>query len=152
MQEVSKSFDMTNLFDHQQHEANSFLNDLSLLLGKPDDSTHALRVLSSVFYALRQRITVFESMHLVSQLPLILKGIYVDSWDIEQPLSGADTMDEFLNQVKNFSGSFSALDFADDEEAKEKIKIVFIALRRYVSEQELDQIRDELPKEIAEMV
>jgi uncharacterized protein (DUF2267 family) len=85
-------------------------------------------------------------------LPLVLKGIYVDGWEIEEPLQDTDSIDNFLNEVKNFGDEGSEFDFADDEEAMEKIKIVFIALRRYVSEYELNQVRDELPREIAEMV
>jgi len=143
---------MTDLFDIQCQEANRFIKDLALLLGKPTDPRHALRVLRSVFHALRKKITVFESMHIISQLPLVLKGIYVDGWDLDQPLSEAETIDDFLWLIRNSTERSAIVDFGDDEEAKEKIRIVFIALRQYVSEDELDHVRDELPKEIAEMV
>lgn len=148
----AKPLDMTDLFYNQCREANRFIKDLSLLLGKPDDPDHALRVLRSVLHALRKKITVFESLHIVSQLPLVLKGVYVDGWELDEPLSEAETIDEFLYLVRNFTERSAEVDFGDDEEAKEKIRIVFIALREYVSEAALDHIRDELPKEIAEMV
>ena len=143
---------MTNIFDIQCREANRFIEDVALLLGKPGDPRHALRVLRSVLHALRKKITVFESLHIVSQLPLVLRGIYVDRWELDEPVSEAETMDEFLNLVRNSSEATSRVDFSDDEEAKEKIRIVFIALRHYVSEDELDHVREELPREIAEVV
>jgi uncharacterized protein (DUF2267 family) len=142
---------MTNLFKHQCQEADHFINDLALLLGRPDDPDHALRVLKSVLHALRKKITVFDTLHIISQLPLILKGIYVDGWELDQPLSEAETIDEFLELIRNFTPN-AKNDFANDEEAKEKIRIVFFALRQYVSEDEFDHVRDELPKEIAAMV
>jgi uncharacterized protein (DUF2267 family) len=142
---------MTNLFKNQALEANQFTNDLALLLGTPDNAEHALRVLRSVLHALRKKITVFESLHIISQLPLILKGIYVDGWESDQTLSEAETIDDFLDLIRNFTTK-SETDFANAEEAKEKIRIVFFALRQYVSEDELEHVRDELPKEIAEMV
>jgi uncharacterized protein (DUF2267 family) len=142
---------MTDLFKNHCQKANHFINDLALLLGRPDDSDHALRVLGSVLHALRKKITVFDSLHIISQLPLILKGIYADGWELDQPLSDAETIDEFLELIRNFTAK-SKIDFANDEEAKEKIRIVFFALRQYVSEDELDHVRDELPREIAEMV
>jgi uncharacterized protein (DUF2267 family) len=142
---------MTNLFKNQCQEADHFIKDLSLLLGRPDDPDHGLRVLRSVLHALRKKITVFESLHIISQLPLMLKGIYVDGWELDQPVSDAETLEEFLFLIRNFTTS-SEIDFSNDEDAKEKIRIVFFALRQYVSEDELEHVRDELPKEIAEMV
>jgi uncharacterized protein (DUF2267 family) len=93
-----------------------------------------------------------ESMHVISQLPLILKGIYVDGWDPNQPLSQAQTIDEFLYDIRNNTQRAAGADFADDETAKKKIRAVFTALKEFIDEGELDHLRDELPKEIAEMV
>jgi len=140
------------MFDIEYKETNRFIKDVALLLGKPDDPHHALRVLRSVLHALRKKITVFESLHIASQLPLVLRGVYVDGWELDEPVSEAETMDDFLGLVRNSAEATSKVDFADDEDATEKIRIVFIALRHYVSEDELDHVREELPKEIAEMV
>jgi uncharacterized protein (DUF2267 family) len=143
---------MVNAFDKHCQEANRFIKDLALQLGTPDDTDHAIRILRCVFKALRRRIIPDESLHIISQLPLILKGLYVDGWDINEPLSEAKTFDEFLFDIRNNTETNAGIDFANDELARKKITIVFSALKEFVSEGELDHIRDELPKEIAEIV
>jgi len=143
---------MANVFDNHCQEANRFIKDLALQLGTPDDTDHAIRILRCVFKALRRRIIPDESLHIISQLPLILKGLYVDGWDINEPLSEAKTFDEFLFDIRNNTEASSGVDFANDELARKKITTVFSALKEFVSEGELDHIRDELPKEIAEIV
>ncbi|HEV8286179.1 MAG TPA: DUF2267 domain-containing protein [Chitinophagaceae bacterium] len=143
---------MVNVFDNHCQEANRFIKDLALQLGSPDDTDHAIRILRCVFKALRRRIIPDESLHIISQLPLILKGLYVDGWDINEPLSEAKTFDEFLFDIRNNTETSASVDFANDELARKKITTVFSALKEFVSEGELNHIRDELPKEIAEIV
>src|SRR6266540_972683 len=91
---------MTNIFDKDCREANRFIRNLALQLGTPNDTDHAMRVLQSVFKELRRRIIPDESLHLISQLPLILKGMYVDGWNVNEPLSEAKTFNEFLDEIR----------------------------------------------------
>ena len=142
---------MVNLFDKQCQEANHFIKDLAMQLGTPEDIDHAVRVLRYVFRALRRRLVPDESLHIVSQLPLILKGIYVDGWNIYEPLSEAKTFDEFLYDIRNNERK-ADVDFTNYDLAKKKISAVFNALKKIISGGELDHFRDELPKELAEMV
>jgi uncharacterized protein (DUF2267 family) len=143
---------MTDLFNKHCREANRFIKDLSFQLGTPHDADHAIRVLQSVFAELRRRIIPGESLHLISQLPLILKGMYVDGWNINEPLSEAKTFNEFLDEIRYSDEQNVSSDFANDDLARKKIMIVFKALKKYIPDDELDQLRDELPKDVAEMV
>jgi|SRR5688572_23673118 len=143
---------MVNSFDKHLEEANRFVKDLALQLGNPENTDQAIRVLRAVFIALRNRIPPDESMHVVSQLPMILKGMYVDGWDLHQPLSEAQTWDEFLFELRNHTARNADFDFANDEDARQKVSTVFTALKQYISEGELDHVRSSLPKEIAEVI
>lgn len=143
---------MLSALDKHCHEANRFIKSLAIQLETPDDLEHAIRVLKSVFRALRRRIIPDESLHLISQLPVILKGIYVDGWAINEPLSEADTLDEFLFEIRNNVERRTYGDFANDELGRKKIIAVFNVLKEFDSEGELAYIRDDLPREIAEMV
>ena len=71
---------MINTFEKHLQEASRFIKNLAMQLGTPDDTDHAVRVLRSVFRALRRRIIPDESLHIVSQLPLVLKGMYVNHY------------------------------------------------------------------------
>ncbi|TMI87359.1 MAG: DUF2267 domain-containing protein [Bacteroidetes bacterium] len=148
----SKPLTMINAFEKHCQEANRFIKNLAMQLGTPDDTDHAVRVLRCVFIALRRTLIPDESLHIISQLPLVLKGIYVDGWDINEPLCEAQTFDEFLFDIRNNTETSAGSDFANDELARKKITVIFNALKEFVSEGELDHVRDDLPKEIAELV
>lgn len=55
-------------------EASIFLKSVAENMGSQIDENHAGRVAVSVFNVLRDRISVEESFHLISQLPTVLKG------------------------------------------------------------------------------
>jgi uncharacterized protein (DUF2267 family) len=127
-------------FDKQYNEATHFVKSVAKRLGTPGDLEHAVRVLRSVFGVVRRRIVPDESLQLVSKLPLILKGIYVDGWNIYEPLSEARTLDEFLFEVRNNSQGRAQLDFSNVELAKKKIVAVFNMLKQFVYDGELADI------------
>jgi uncharacterized protein (DUF2267 family) len=143
---------MANVFDKHCQKATDFIRNLALQIGTPDDIDHAIRVLRCVFTALRRKLIPEDSLHIVSHLPLVLKGIYVDGWEINEPLLEAQSFDEFLYEIRNNTERRANIDFANDKLAKKKITAVFTALKEYISDGELDHIRDELPKEVAELV
>lgn len=143
---------MVHDFEKHLAEANRFIKTLALELGEPDNTHKAVRILHSVFMALRNRVPVQESTHLISQLPLIFKGMYVDGWDMDKPISKSRTWEDFLFEIRNYNGVAAGADFADDEEARHKIATVINALKEYVSEGELEHIRLALPQEIAEAI
>ena len=138
-------------FDKHYDEAKRFVKNLARRLGTPGDSEHAVRVLRSVFGVLRRRIVPDESLQLVSKLPLIVKGIYVDGWNICEPLSEADTLDQFLFEIRSNSQGRTYLDFANAELAKKKIVRVFRMLKQFVYEGELNDILLRLSTEASEI-
>jgi uncharacterized protein (DUF2267 family) len=132
-------------------EVNLFLKQVAQELGNPSDIDHAGRVTTSVLHTLRERISVEESIHLISQLPMILKGIYVDGWDISREMRQSDTLDEFLDEIREHNLRSAGRDFGNDQQAREHVKAVLRVMRNYVSEGELNHIKDQLPKPIAEL-
>jgi len=139
-------------FDRHIEEATRFLKSIAIRLGTPGDHEHAIRVLKSVFRVLRRRIVPDESLQLISRLPLIIKGIYVDGWNICEPLSEANSIDEFLFEIRSNSQKLTYLDFANDELAKKKIIRVFNALKQFVFDGELNDILHNLSREAREIV
>ena len=128
------------------------MRKLAMRIGTPGDTDHAIRVLKSVFIALRRKLIPDDSLQIVSQLPLVVKGIYVDGWTINEPLLEARTYDEFLYEIRHNTGRKANTDFANDDMARKKISAVFTSLKEYIPDAKLNHIREELPKEIAEMV
>ena len=131
-------------------EVNSFLQQLTQELNTPGDTNHAGRVTIAVLHTLRERIPVEESIHLISQLPMILKGIYVDGWDISRELSQADTLDEFLDEIREHAPFKDGKDFGNNQQARENVRAVLQVMRNYVSDGEMQQVKNAFPRQLAE--
>lgn len=140
---------MASHFEKYAHEGNRFINQVAEEIGYPDDHELAFRVTRAVFRALRDRIAVEESMHLISELPMALKAVYVDDWNITRKRANYSTKQDMLVDV---TGQLQTglLDFAFEPE--EKVKAVFRVLRHTVSEGEMRHVINQLNPELAELV
>ena len=139
-------------FDKHYDEATRFVKSVAKRLGAPGDLEHAVRVLKGVFGVLRRRIVPDESLQLISKLPLLIKGIYVDGWNVCEPLSEARTLDEFLFEIRSDSQGRAHLDFSNVELAKKKIIAVFNVLKRFVYEGELNDILRNVSREASAFI
>jgi uncharacterized protein (DUF2267 family) len=133
-------------------KGNEFLNEIATALGNPDDQDHAYRVLSAVFNALRNRITVEESVHLIAQLPMLIKAFYVDGWKISSNQRSSSTLEGFLECVKDQNPRTAGRDFGNNEDTRKAVEAVIKVLKNYVTEGEINHIKAQLPEEIAEIL
>lgn len=135
-------------FEKFAAKGNEFLNKLATRLGDEENRDRAGRVLRCVLRALRNRLTVEESLQLVSQLPMAIKAVYVDGWKIHHEFIRIKTIDDFSQEVMKEDGLSVWRDFSSIEEAKEAIEAVMKTLADYVSAGELHDVIDLMPKEI----
>lgn len=140
---------MATHFDNYAHEGNEFLRKVAEALGTPEDTDHAFRTVQAVFHALRDRIQIEESMHLLSELPMMLKAVYVNNWKPKEKPQKYEYKADFLNEVFQ-KDKTTAIDFAYDGEAE--AQAVFSVLKSCVSEGEMNHVKGQLPKEIAELM
>lgn len=66
-------------FDHTVQETNLWLKQVALKLGH-DDREVALKALRSVLHALRDALALAPTARLGDQLPILLRGIYYETW------------------------------------------------------------------------
>lgn len=140
---------MEHHFEQYVEEGNVFLKKVAEQLDTPDDRQHAFRVVQAVFQALRDRITVEESMHLISELPMILKAVYVNGWKIPKERRDSSTIEEFLQEVLERSQT-PGRDFGSDP--RKEVVAVFRVIREYVSPGEYAHVKGQLTPEIAELL
>jgi uncharacterized protein (DUF2267 family) len=139
-------------FNKYAQEGYTFINELARDLGKEDDKGSVTIVLRAVLQTVRDRITIPESFNLIAQLPYFLKAIYVDQWKYrEQPLP-IRTLEEFKEEVKMRQLQYGEQDFDWDMPTEEIIRNVFLTLRKYVSEGELEDIQANLPEVLKPLV
>ncbi|WP_299441387.1 DUF2267 domain-containing protein [uncultured Aquimarina sp.] len=133
-------------------EANTFLKDYAKEMDLIDDQDRAGRILSAVLHGLREIISIEESIQLMAQLPMFLKAVYVNGWSIKRKKTRVKHMEEFIDLVRSFDGVTSVYDFESNEIAEHYINTTFFVLRKYISPGEMQDIRDELPKNLKDMI
>jgi uncharacterized protein (DUF2267 family) len=136
--------------DKYYQEAQMFIRNVKEELGESCDLHQSERIMASVFHTLRDILTPQESLHLIAQLPVLIKGIYVHGWHLGTKKS-IRSMDEFIECLMLQSPRTAATDFGNDEKAKERTKAVFRVLRSQVAIGEIKDILDQLPSELTEL-
>jgi uncharacterized protein (DUF2267 family) len=137
-------------FEKYAAKGNEMINKLSVDLELPRDN--AGRVMRSVLHALRNRLTIEESFQLLAQLPLVLKGVYVDGWKLTKPYSRIHYLEDFIEEVKNEDGRTADYDFDNAENSKRAIKSTFKILSYYLSEGEMEDMMAVLPKALKDFI
>lgn len=110
-------------FEKFAMKGNEFVNLLAHRLGDGNDRERAARILRSVFRALRNHLSVDESMELLSHLPMALKAVYVDGWKMNARHTTLDVMN-LPEEILREDGYLSKYDFKNDEDVVEAIKVV----------------------------
>ena len=137
-------------FEKFAGKANEFVKDVAERLGEPENPERAARVLKAVLRALRNRITVEESLQLISQLPMFLKGIYVDGWKAKE-YKRKKHISEFIDEIIEEAGPTGTYDFPTEEAAIKAITAVFSVIKDQVSEGEIKDIRAIFPTELKQL-
>ncbi len=139
-------------FNDYAREGNEFINKLAADLGHPDRKDQAGILLRAVLHALRDRISVPENLHVIAQLPMFLKAVYVDQWTYSEDVDRLKTAEEFTKRVEELQTQLGERRFDWEQSTEELVGTVIAAVERYLTEGEIADIRSELPEEIAAMV
>lgn len=136
-------------FDKFAQDAHTYLNGLAQELGHPEEKERVLIIWRSVMHTIRDRIHMGESLQILDPLPMIFKGIYVEAWKYhEKPPLKYETMEEMKEEVKKHQSQKGEMDFPWKKPTDEIIAITLNSLKRYMNENQLHHIEDQMPKEI----
>lgn len=138
------------MFEKFAAKGNEWINKIAKRGEIPEDQ--AGRILKATFHALRNRLTIEDSLHLLSQLPMALKGVYVDGWKLPSAFERIRHVHEFLNEIRKIDGPTAAYDLGNDEKAQERIGLVFQVLHEYISEGEMNNILGQFSEEIRHFI
>ncbi len=140
-------------FNQYASEAHTFLKDYAIQLGMEKNTEKAGRILTSVLHALREIIPTEESLQFIAQLPMFLKALYVNGWSIKKKKPRVKHMADLVALVKDMDGAAAINDYGYEEDLAEKyIELTFIYFRKYVSQGEMEDIRDHLPKDLKSLI
>ena len=98
--------------------------------------------LRAVLHALRDRLTFEEAFDLAAELPLVVRGMYVEGWDRRRRGMKLRSKEEFLTLVAE------NLFRAPDADPEPLTRAVFGLLSRHLDIGEIDQVRSMLPEPV----
>jgi uncharacterized protein (DUF2267 family) len=127
-------------FDHTLQEAHSWLNEVAENLGNPNRQLayHALR---GVLFALRDRLTVDEVFDLSAQLPMLIRGLFFEGYQVMDKPEKFHA-EEFLARVAE------ELHTTGGGNPERAVRAVLTVLQSHVAKGEIDEVIAELPKDI----
>lgn len=128
------------VFDRTTEKTYLWLDQIGETLGP--DRQRAYHALRAVLFALRDRLTINEAFHLSAQLPILVRGIYWDGYRPSGKPEEIDTLEEFVARVARH------LDQIGPMQPEQCVKAVFEVLDRYITEGELQEVRQMLPEGI----
>jgi uncharacterized protein (DUF2267 family) len=128
------------VFDKTLQSTHIWLDEIMAEL-RPDRQRayHALR---AVLHALRDRLPLNLAAHLGAQLPLLVRGVYYDSWHPQPDTSRERKQAEFLEHVGAGLQGIRPID------VKDATRVVLGVITRHVTEGQVEKVRQALPKNI----
>lgn len=139
-------------FDKFAHEGNEFINELAKKLHQTENKGQVSILVRAVLHVLRDRITIPQSFNLMAQLPMFLKGIYVDQWKYRERPASIRTMQEFCQAVEDEQAKYGEREFDWEASTEELVKAVLEVIgMRYISAGEISDIVSELPAELKQV-
>ncbi|MFX0557897.1 DUF2267 domain-containing protein [Maribacter sp. CXY002] len=140
-------------FNKYASEGNAFIKDYAKQMNLGEDTAKAGRIFTAIMHSLRDIIPPAESLQFISQLPMFLKAVYVNGWNIKKEKPKVKNMAEFLDLVREHDYPAAVNDFEySDDIAEQYVDTTFIYLRKYISLGEMEDIRDSLPKDLKSMI
>lgn len=136
-----------DVFETTLHKSYEWLNELNKLLGW-DDSQRSYLALRATLHVLRDRLPIDNGAKFSSQLPMLIRGFYYESWEPSITPVKARTADEFLSLVeRHLAGTNLAL----EEDLEKIVRAVFLVVTNHVSIGEIYHIKQALPESIASL-
>ncbi|MDZ7717662.1 MAG: DUF2267 domain-containing protein [Balneolaceae bacterium] len=131
-------------FDRQCKETLMWVYDVVERTSCPEREDWAFNALRAVLHAIRDRTTLEEAFHLSAQLPVLLRGYFFEGY---RPSGKREKMnaEQFLDRIRKELGPSNELS------AEEALSSVLGVLHEHVSIGELDDVKQSMPKDIANL-
>ena len=126
-------------FEKYAADGNQFISRVARELGC--DRNYAARVTRAVLHAVRDRIPPDDAVQFAQGLPMAIKGVFFDQYD----LSGAPVHirhpRDFFDFVRFKSGTSGWRDFPHDIDVEDAIAAVFRVLEKTMDYNQVEQIK-----------
>ena len=120
---------------------------------KSNDVDKAGRMFRCVLRAIRNKLSPEASFGLLAQLPMAIKGIYVDGW--RNPVKYQDTREtakDFLSEVIREDDQSAWRDFSNESEVRDAVIAVYKVMSKHIVITEYENILKLLPSDMHELL
>jgi uncharacterized protein (DUF2267 family) len=125
-------------FQTTLQKTDQWMQDVMEELG-PDDPTKAYHSLRAVLHALRDRLMPGEVMDISAQMPMLIRGLFLEGWKATKPSGSLDSQEDF------FAAVTEELQVPADVGAEDSVHAVFRVLEKRISCGEIGDIKAMLP-------
>ena len=132
------------VFDRTLEKTHQFINDVAKQLSVEDKHTVFIGI-KAVLHALRDRIPLEEAAQLGAQFPVMLAGFYYQGWKPAATPTKERSVSAFVEKVR---GNLPQGDYP--VEIEQLIRGVFAVLAEWVTEGEIIDVANMLPKDVQE--
>ncbi|MEL7010997.1 MAG: DUF2267 domain-containing protein [Cyanobacteria bacterium J06588_4] len=131
-------------FDRTLEKTHQFINDVAQELDLEDKHITFIGI-NAVLHSLRDRIPLEEAAQLGAQFPVMLAGFYYQGWKPAATPTKERSVSAFVEKVEQ---NLSIDDYPVD--TKKLISGVFAILSKWVTEGEIIDVANMLPKDVQE--
>ena len=126
-------------FEVTLQKTDQWMKDVIGELG-PDDPQMAYRSLRAVLHALRDRLMPGEVTDISAQMPMLIRGLFLEGWKATPPSRGVETQEEFFAMVDEH------LQVPADVGPEDSTRAIFRVLEKRISCGEIGDIKGMLPE------
>jgi len=137
-------------FEAYASEGNRFINDVAEEL--QCDRNTASRITRAVLHALRDRLPADDAVEFAQGLPMALKGIYIDQYDISRTPVIIRTKHDFIDYIRSKDRLAAINDFRSPADVVQALQAVFHVLENHMDPGQVDQVKNLLHSEIVELI
>ncbi len=136
-------------FNKYAEKGNLILDEVAEQLGMDQNRELAFRILRAVLHALRERLPIQESFHLIAELPFIVKALYVEGWKYhEKPNRRIKDTGSLVREMIHENYPAGHHDFVSLKDGENALRAVIIVLQRHISPGECADIENALPADL----
>lgn len=135
------------VFQQTLEKSNHWIDEIAEQLDWTDRH-RAYRALRAVLHALRDQLTIDEAVDASAQLPMLIRGMFFEGWSPGKQRTRTRDVDKFTDRINEH---FSDMDVADLWDSGDISRAVFDVMSNHVSEGEIPDIVDSLPKQLREL-
>ena len=109
-----------------------------------EDKEKVYRATKAVLQAMRDRLPIEETVHLMANLPMVMKGMMMDGYDYHQKPVRIRALDDFYSCVQGYYDAQRR----DEIDVEKLTRAVVAMLKRRIGEGEIHKVAANMPTEL----